>query len=296
MSKHNLGYHQLDALAEGRTGEVDVTCPLCATPGTYKRSRKKLRLWVQPGFIGFHCAKCRASGYVKDDDTKVTDINAIRRIRAEAAERTRRRDAERLAIARSLWSRRGPLEGTIAERYLSEARFGYNGPLPGTLFFLPAHGRHEPAVIAGFGIPDETESGWLLLPDDRLRGIHLTKLKQDGSGKADVDSPKIMIGHSAGWPIVLAPPNDLLGLVIGEGIEKVLAAALATGVGGWVAGSASRLPALTDKVPSWIDFVSILVDENETGRKNSEELARQLECRRIATRLIQPGRYVQRAA
>jgi len=40
--------------------------------------------------------------------------------------------------------------------------------------------------------------------------------------KAPVDPVKIMLGPSAGLPIVLAPANDLLAIDIAEGIEKGL--------------------------------------------------------------------------
>ena len=73
--------------------------------------------------------------------------------------------------------------------------------------------------------------------------MHLTKIKPDGSGKADIELQKIMIGRSKGTPIVLAPMNDALGLVITEGIEDALSMHAATGLGAWAAGAASRLPA-----------------------------------------------------
>jgi hypothetical protein len=44
-----------------------------------------------------------------------------------------------------------------------------------------------------------------------VKGVHLTRLLPDGSGKAvfnDPDEPaKIMIGFSIGSPILLAPPQ-----------------------------------------------------------------------------------------
>jgi hypothetical protein len=55
-----------------------------------------------------------------------------------------------------------------------------------------------------------------------LSACTLTKLNADGIGKADADASKIMIGKSAGWPICIAPRNDLLGLAITEGIEDGL--------------------------------------------------------------------------
>jgi hypothetical protein len=50
--------------------------------------------------------------------------------------------------------------------------------------------------------------------------VHLTLLAPDGSGKADVEKPKLVVGPPGVLPIVLAPVNDLLGLAITEGIEE----------------------------------------------------------------------------
>ena len=55
-----------------------------------------------------------------------------------------------------------------------------------------------------------------------MRGVHLTRLNADGTGKADSEPKKVMIGKSSGFPIIIAPPNDLLGMCIVEGIEDGL--------------------------------------------------------------------------
>ena len=85
-----------------------------------------------------------------------------------------------------------------------------------------------------------------------------------------------MIGRSAGSPIVLAPTNDLLGIAVTEGIEDGLSVHLATGLGVWAAGSASRLPALADAIPSYVECVTILVDDDKAGRRYARELAARL--------------------
>jgi len=40
--------------------------------------------------------------------------------------------------------------------------------------------------------------------DDELHGVHLTLLKPNGSGKAEVQPNKLFVGPSKGWPIVIA--------------------------------------------------------------------------------------------
>ena len=77
----------------------------------------------------------------------------------------------------------------------------------------------------------EPEPAVLSIADADVRAVQLVKLKPDG-GKADVEPNKIIIGKGAlGSPIVLAPPNDLLGLAICEGIEDGLSVYEATGLG-----------------------------------------------------------------
>jgi hypothetical protein len=179
--------------------------------------------------------------------------------------------------ARFLWSARQSLDG----RYLRQAR-GLKGPFPTTLGFLPARGEHPPAMIAAFGIATEPKPGVLAIADRDVMAIHLTKLRADGIQKTSILPNKIMIGSPKGSPIVLAPPNDLLGMCITEGIEDALSAHEATGLGAWAAGSASLMPALADTVPSYIEHVSIWAHRDPAGTKGANELARNLGARGIA--------------
>jgi hypothetical protein len=87
-------------------------------------------------------------------------------------------------------------------------------------------------LIAAFGAASEPEPGALAIDDADVRAVQLVKLRPDGSAKADVEPQKIVIGRGAlGSPIVLAPPNDLLGLAICEGPEEALSIHQATGLG-----------------------------------------------------------------
>jgi hypothetical protein len=189
----------------------------------------------------------------------------------------RRRQADK---AGWLWSQRKPITGSIAERYLHEAR-GYSGPLPPTLGFLPSlKPEHHPALIAAFALVDEPEPGVLSKPRD-IGSVHLTLLKADGSGKADIKPSKIMIGSPLGKPIVLAPPNDLMGLAIAEGIEDALTAHQATGLGAWAAGSAGFMPKLAENIPSYIEAVTIFAHADEAGQDGARKLAAALRERKI---------------
>jgi phage/plasmid primase-like uncharacterized protein len=176
-----------------------------------------------------------------------------------------------------LWSRRQPIVGTIAETYLREAR-SIACLLPATLAYLPpSKVDHHPALIAAFALPDEPESGLLGEPLG-VNAVHLTLLKPDGR-KAEIERPKLMIGRSIGLPIVIAPPNDLLGLAICEGIEDALTAHQATRLGAWAAGSAGRMPALAAAIPSYIETVTVFAHADRAGQDGANGLAAAL-CRR----------------
>jgi hypothetical protein len=185
-----------------------------------------------------------------------------------------------------LWSRRHPIGGTIAEKYLREVR-GYPAalPLPPTLAFLPpTKPEHHPALIAAFSLVQEPEPG-VLAPPRNVNSVQLILLMPDGTGKADVETPKLTIGRPRSRPIVLAPPNDLLGLAICEGIEDGLTAHAATGLGAWASASAGFMPGLADAVPDCIDTVTIFAHTDKAGEVNARKLAVALRTRRIETRL-----------
>jgi hypothetical protein len=91
-------------------------------------------------------------------------------------------------------------------------------------------------MIAAFGLVSEPEPGLLQIEDAAVQGVHITRLRYDGLGKAGTGRDKFMVGRSIGTPIVLGPPNDLLGLVITEGIEDGLSVHDVTGLETWAAG------------------------------------------------------------
>jgi hypothetical protein len=295
-----VGLDVIDQLTGGRIGTFDVPCPTC---GPYKRSarnrrRPVLRVYrLEPNFAGYHCARCGDKGAALDRNGTPPDPMKLTRARAEAAERERIVKADRLGLAEWLWAKRKPISGSIAETYLRSAR-GYGGRLPETLGFLPGRGDYPPAMIAAFGLAIEPEPGKLAIGVNAVKGVHLTRLLPDGSGKAVFNDPdrqaKIMVGFSIGSPIVLAPPNDLFGLTITEGIEDALSAHEAAGTGAWTAGSAARMPPLADIMPSHIDCVTVFADDDKDGRRHASELAGRIRDRGIEARLVIPNKALSK--
>jgi hypothetical protein len=299
MTAPALALAEARDLMGGRFGTVDAPCPLC---GPYRQTavnqrRKTLRLWCSdPEFISFHCARCEQRGWAsasRNPRPSVRSVDALK-ILADIQRRDNDETRERLEKALELWRRRRPIVRTVAETYLREVR-GYRGLLPATLGYLAPSTGFPPAMIAAFGMATETLPGEMVIDDAAVRGVHLTRLKPDGSGKAGTDRDKIMIGKSLGAPIVLAPVNDGLGLAIAEGIEDALSIHDASGLGAWAAGAASRMPALADRIPSYVECVTVVADADAMGRANAQKLAAAIPLPTRDVRLIIPPQ-IQKAA
>lgn len=283
----------IDRFTNSRFGRHDIPCPLCGPfKSPHGQRRKVMRVWRhEDGFAAFHCERCGESGFVRDRYAPAPDPMRLARVSADAAERDRIYRADQLAKARWLWSRRTPIAGTIVERYLRDAR-GIGCPLPATVGFLPAHGEYPPAMIAAFGLAHEVEPGVIAIAASAVVGVHITRLRPDGSDRERGERAKIMIGHSTGFPIVLAPPNDLLGLAVTEGIEDALSISEATGLGAWAAGSASRLGSpLAGAIPGFIDCVTVVVDDDEDGQRHAAAFADEVHARGSEVRTVIPNRW-----
>src|SRR5262249_54783654 len=109
---------------------------------------------------------------------------------AEFEDDARRRQRNK---ARWLWNQ--SQDGQIVRSYL-RARGINLAQLPLSLRLLPARlpKYQNPAMIAPFAIPHEPTPGHLEISISQVRGVHLTFLRPDGSGKAGIAPDKIMIG------------------------------------------------------------------------------------------------------
>jgi hypothetical protein len=284
-----IGLDLINQLTGGRMGVFDLPCPMCGPAKSKVANQRKrtLRIWrVDPSFATYHCARCGETGYARDRDGASIDPVKLARARADAAEHEREITVQRLDLALWVWNRRQPITGSIGEVYLRGAR-GYGGPLPPTLGFLPAWRDHPPAVLAAFGMAREIAPGEIAIDDDAVFGAHLIRLKSDGSDRLREDHAKVTIGRGFTAPIMLAPPNDLLALTIAEGIEDALADHQISGAGAWAAASAGRMLGLAALVPSYIECVTILVDDNDAGRRGSRGLAAALHARGIEVLLAE---------
>ena len=264
--------------------QLSGACPACG--GTDRFNVDPYRnLWICRGCreggdvikLVRHLDGCSFSEAVKlltteERQEHATNTSLLTDLQRIAAQKQRR--SKQLATA--LWAKCKPIEGTLAERYLFWR--GITGPLPATLGYLPQHQAHPPAMIAAFGSAQEPGLG-VLSPPDNVTGIHITRLTPTGQKVAS--KPKVMLGTTAGLPIIIAPPNDLCGLAITEGIEDALTVHCATGLGAWAAGSAGFMPKLARVVPSYITSVTIYAHQDKPGQDGARELAAALRARQV---------------
>ena len=256
-----------------RSPDLHLPCPHCGPHRRDPANRKRKVLGVWKHTDGTETMWCIRCGY-NDQSASTGHI--------EPAPSEPKLRADNGQLASRIWARRQPIGGTPAEAYLRVTR-AITCPLPATLTYLPAYDRYPHAMIAAFGLCEEIEPG-ILAPPETVTAIHLTDLAEDGLSRTD----KRMIGPVSGQPLVLALPNDALGLIIAEGIEDALSLHEATGLGVWAGGSAGHMAKLGNIVPDYIDCVTIAEDLNAAGRKATSALASLLRSRGIEVRVFRP--------
>ena len=167
--------------------------------------------------------------------------------------------AEKRALA--CWREAQPIGGTIAETYLRGR--GITCALPDSLRFHPdcwhPSAQRAPAMVARIdGLP-------------RL-AVHRTYLHPAGSGKADLEPPKAMLGAALGGAVRLTVAQG--PLVVAEGIETALS--LACGLLGrpatiWAALSCAGIAGL--RLPSRPGRLTIASDGDRPGHDAALKVA-----------------------
>ncbi|MEQ9190481.1 MAG: toprim domain-containing protein [Alphaproteobacteria bacterium] len=185
----------------------------------------------------------------------------------QATYATVRDTSHRSLTALAIWKETVPATGTLVETYLQSR--GLNVCIPEALRFHPdlhhASGRRWPAMVALV----------TRATDGKPQAVHRTFLAPDGSGKAPVAQPRMMLGPCRGGVVRLSNAGG--ELMIGEGIETCLAAMQATGRPAWASLSASSLACLP--LPEQIESITILADGDPAGERASMRLARRLAMR-----------------
>ena len=238
-------------------------CPVCQPD----RNKGQNALTLSDGAIGLlaHCKKSACQfrdilnvmglslGTFTRPDPKLISVHNFKRKAEE-----KRKSQQALAI----WKETKPISGTIAEQYLRGR--GITCELAKALRFHPTawHGataKRIPALIAKINVGETF-------------AIHRTYLQTDGSGKANVDPPKAMLGAAAGGAVGLT--QGIGPLVVAEGIETALslASGLLSGPASiWAALSTSGMRGL--HLPPMPARLTIAPDGDKPGREAANALA-----------------------
>ena len=119
-------------------------------------------------------------------------------------------------------------------------------------------------MIAAFGMAEDIEPGIIDAPRD-VKALHLMRLKSDRSALLRALGRKVTPGSALRANIVIAPPNDLVGLAVTVSVEEALTVRQTTGLGAWAAKSAVRMFALADAVRAYVESVTAHIAEGSTA-------------------------------
>lgn len=169
--------------------------------------------------------------------------------------------AERSAVALSIWQSTIPADGTPVDAYL--ALRGLTCSRPPSLRFHSGL-KHPSGGIWPCMVALVTRGA-----DGTPLAIHRTFLARKGPGKAPVEPAKMMLGPCRNGAVRLGDPRDVL--MIGEGIETCLAAMQTTGHPAWAALSTSGLRALD--LPDCVRDVIVLADGDDPGEAAARDCA-----------------------
>ena len=239
-------------------------CPVCQS-GRHKAQNALTIAYGRNGGLVLDCKKSAcafldilAAAGVTSGSYKSPDPETLAKREAEQLKEAERRAAQALAI----WKESLPIDGTLAETYLRGR--GITCALPKSLRFHPQcwHGataKRYPAMVAA-------------VQGNRLAAVHRTYLQADGSGKADIEPAKMMLGATAGAAVRLAEAQ--VALVVSEGIETALSLSsglLSAPAAVWAALSASGMRGLS--LPPQAGQLTIASDGDAAGREAASALA-----------------------
>ncbi len=257
----------------GSGGWCRARCPVHASRGATLALRDGER-----GLIAVCHAGCSRADLLDELRRRGMLPGAIDHRPAPIPLRTDARDetARRIDLVRRIWDAARDARGTPAKAYLLGR--GITMDPPASLRWAPAlrrpDGMFGPAMLARIDDVNGT-----------LIGLSRTWLIRDDKGiwrRRD----RAMLGLAAGGAVRLGPIRSDEWLVIGEGVETVMAVMTATTMPGWAALSTSGLRVLM--LPPIVHKVLILVDHDANG-------AGERAARTAAQRWLAEGREVRLA-
>lgn len=266
----------------GRSGLAP--CPLCQPEG--RRDQRGLSVAKEGGRTLVHCHKSNCAVWPELQRRGLAEARGSACADPAEAERRRReerrKEAQRLRAAHELFASGVSCKGTPAQTYL-EGR-GIRGlkfnRMRNTLRFV-AEAPHAPS---GLRLPAMVAQ--VRGTKGEALGIHRTFLRPDGSGKAEAQPAKMMLGPSAGGAVRFGPDAPVIALA--EGVETALSIArgfaadsLGLPLDLWAEGV--RPAALTPR-----GAVVIAADHDEAGFSAAQGTAARLEAEGRAVSIIRP--------
>jgi hypothetical protein len=253
----DISYAELEhARARSHRRAVDVACPLCGPQHKGASAKRKvLRTWsVADGVISLHCVRCDVESYVVADGPVTPKPAATNNKLIDNDDDERRKRKAEMAVR--IWNEATPIAGTPGETYYNDGGIDLTLiPDFGGLRWHPQcawEGGPTCCIIARFTDALTGES----------RGIHRRSLRKGGTPRS--------LGPMSECVIRLWPDDAVTdGLVIGEGVETVAAAAAhiiyknTLLQPAWATGSANNLREFP--VLPGVECLTILVDNDVSG-------------------------------
>ncbi|MZR29657.1 DUF7146 domain-containing protein [Sneathiella litorea] len=244
---------------------------VCCCPAHNDRKPSLSIIDSEDGNVIVHCfAGCEYSD-IKDElrrrgllpEWQLSEVDPERQTRIDAERRkrdaeTREKDRQRFKWCRSIWKEsqeatETPVAVYLASRGIDEA--------PPTIRFHKALRHADTGLYFGAMVAAVTQ--W---PSSKISGLHRTFLLPDGTGKAQLSSPKKMMGQCAGGAVRLATIGKILAIT--EGIETGLSVQQETGIPTWAALSAGGIESLIVPPREVVPEIRIFADNDKNGRGN----------------------------
>jgi hypothetical protein len=177
---------------------------------------------------------------------------------------------ERIEAARRLFAMGQPLPGTLAATYLRMRGITYLSATSALRFHPACYYRD------GSGATRKLPALLAAVTDDagRIMGVHRTYLAADGSGKADLATPRRAMGSLLGHGVRLGflPDESAEIIAAGEGLETMLSLRQLMPAMPVIAGlSAAHLGALS--IPPGVRRLYLALDADGAGREGTRRLA-----------------------
>ena len=264
---HEIAFDNGFRLASYGNGQHYTTCPACSHLRSRAGQQKNsLSVLIDGEGVRWRCHHCEAAGGAYYSTSTPTHRGHRSNLRAspEAAMPLQRPPDRHSPI----WRCAMPARGTIAEAYLKSRSICI---VPRCLRFhpcCPMPSGKQPAMIVAVTDPRSMA----------LVAIQRTALKNDGSGKADVQIARASLGPTRGAGVVIGTLSGEEPVVIGEGVETVLSAVQSADLDGIATLSKSTLGSID--LPPAVRAVVLL---GETGSEvDYEKAAKQLHRRGLS--------------